>query len=175
MDKQKKIVITIIIFLVTLVMILSIMNLGDVEHKKLLEEKSIFEINTDNETYSIDMEYLISLNPVDIVANLDTSLSNSQKLNMQAIELIDIINSFNISLNNIEMIHIKSLDGYNSIVSIDELLQDNNVYICIALDNEPLKTKSKGGMGPYLMIIQSSTFSQRWVKYIQEINIYESN
>ena len=169
MSKEAKFISFVMILLMLSVGVFAYFNRGDVAYKEYLQEESIFEITVDDHKHLVDMEYLIDLKPVDIVANLDTSTTEPTDIFLKGVELKVIFDSFDIDYSNIDSVVFKSLDGYSSAITYDELIQEDNIYICFSLDDKPLLTKAQGGMGPYLMIIQSSKFSQRWCKYIQEI------
>jgi hypothetical protein len=45
------------------------------------------------------------------------------------------------------------------------------VYIVYAIDNKPLGKKEDGGAGPFELVIKNDPFSQRWCKFVSEVEI----
>lgn len=69
------------------------------------------------------------------------------------------------------MVQFRALDGYASAVTGQEVLTEDNVYLCIYMNGERLKPKQEGGLGPYLIVIKNDRFSQRWCKFVEEIQV----
>ncbi len=165
---QAKIIGIIVAVLVVIVAVFAYLNAGDVSYKKELEMNAIFELKVGEETAQITMDDMLSLDPVNIDAVMDTSNTDPTDVSFSGVELKKIFDFAGLEINS-ETIEVRSLDGYTSALTKEEIMQDDNVYICIAMGEEPLPPKSEGGMGPYLMIIKSSEFSQRWCKFVQEV------
>ncbi len=168
LSKQTKILIGIIAGLCALVALFAFLNAGDVSYKKTLEMNAIFELKNSEESKQITMNNMLALTPAEIPAVMDTSNTNPTDVTFVGVQLKDIFDFANMEING-DVIEVRALDGYTSALTKEEVMQDNNVYICIAMDGQTLKTKSEGGMGPYLMIIKSSAYSQRWCKFVQEV------
>ncbi|MDZ7837619.1 MAG: hypothetical protein U5N58_06515 [Actinomycetota bacterium] len=45
------------------------------------------------------------------------------------------------------------------------------MYIAIEKDGQPLGDKDSGGSGPYQIIVKKDTFSQRWCKFLVELEL----
>ena len=69
------------------------------------------------------------------------------------------------------MVIVRAIDGYTVALSIEEVLDEENVYLAYAIDGKPLRSKSQGGSGPYQLIVRKDQFSQRWCKFVVEIEI----
>lgn len=171
MKKNTKIVIGIIIVLVIGLAIFSVLNRGDLELKQKLQSNAQFQINYDDKTITVTMDDMINLSPVEFEANYDTSNNSGEIVKFTGVEIKNIFKKYDIEINDDNVIEVKALDGYSSALTGSEVLTDDNTYICLLKEGESLGTKSDGGMGPYLMIIKSSNFSQRWCKFVQEINV----
>ncbi len=168
--KQTIILIAIISILVFFVGVFAFLNSGDIAYKKNLEMNEIFDIRIGEERIPVTMDDVVALNPVEFNAILDTSTTDPKDVLYRGVEIKDILTSKHIDFSTATMFEVRSLDGYASAISVEEILNDNFAYICIAEGNKPLKTKKEGGWGPYLMIVKSP-FSNRWCKFVQEIVI----
>ncbi len=172
MSKSKKsaiIICVIVVILGAAVAIFASLNAGDVAYKKELEMSAIYEIKQGDTIAQVTMDDMLALSPVTVDAVLDTSTTDPTDVQFSGVELKKVLESKGIDFSGADSVEVRSLDGYTSAITADEIMMDDNVYICIAQGEESLKTKSEGGMGPYLMIIKSSSYSQRWCKFVQEI------
>ncbi len=180
MSKKKSVIVLVVVIAVLgiAVGVLAALNAGDVAYKKELEMNAVYEIKIGEDTYKISMDNMLALAPVTFSAVLDTSVTDPEDVNFVGVELKKVFESVGVDISGAGTVEIRSLDGYTSALSEEEILQDDNVYITIAeevigqdgqITQEALKTKSEGGMGPYLMIVKSSQFSQRWCKFVQEV------
>ncbi len=66
---------------------------------------------------------------------------------------------------------VKAEDGYQTVLSKDEALLKDNAYICFLMNGAPIKGKLQKGHGPLRLIIRNDEFGQRWVKYVNRIEI----
>lgn len=87
----------------------------------------------------------------------------------KGIEMSKLFHSLNVDLSNVERITFNATDGYRIILSIDEINEPNNAYLTFERDGKLLKSKKKGGNGPFQLVIRQDPFSQRWIKHVDEI------
>jgi hypothetical protein len=66
---------------------------------------------------------------------------------------------------------VKAEDGYQTVLSKDESILKDNAYLCFLMNGAPIKGKAQKGHGPLRLIIRSDEFGQRWVKYVNRIEI----
>ena len=66
-----------------------------------------------------------------------------------------------------------TIDGYAAALSMDKVMDDDNVYLAYKRDGELLGTKTDGGNGPYQLIISKDKFSQYWVKFAYQGELFE--
>ena len=118
---------------------------------------------------TVKMQDILDLSPVEFTAVMDTSTSGPATVTFTGVELRKLCEESGIEIEPGMIVQVKALDGYASALTGEEVLTGDNVYICIYMNGETLKTKSEGGMGPYLMIIKSAPYSQRWCKFVEEI------
>ena len=70
-----------------------------------------------------------------------------------------------------QQVIVRSVDGYVVALNVEEVLQDENIYLVYAMDGEGLGTKEDGGSGPYQVIIRNDPFSQRWSKFVTDVEL----
>lgn len=170
--KKETLVIIICITLLTVaVAVLAALGANDIGLKRELEMNAEFVIKYNDAEQRVTMQDMINLKPVDFDAVLNTSNTSPKVVKFTGVELSKICESKGIDISSALVFEVRALDGYSSALSIDEVLSEGNVYICIYMDGEVLKPKSEGGFGPYMMVISSSVYSQRWCKYVQEVVI----
>ena len=170
MKKQTKILIAIVAALVVIVAAFALLNRGNAAEKQRMQTDAVFKITQGEKTLcEVNMADLQAIGLKQIQATMDTSTTDATAVTFTAVQVKDILAYKKVSLTGVGTLEFKALDGYASAVSIAEIQQDQNVFICTQKDGKNLGTKAEAGMGPYLMIIKSSQFSQRWCKFVAEI------
>lgn len=116
-------------------------------------------------------ENIKALGEVDFSAILDTSDTDPKEHTYTGVPLKKVIEECGISLNGKSKIVVRAVDGYTVALTVDEVLDEDNIYLAYGIDGKPLKSKSQGGSGPYQLIVRKDQFSQRWCKFIVEIEV----
>lgn len=168
-EKRNVGIIVTAVFLVMAVAVLAYLNAGNVEGKKELEAQAEFLLAAGSREFRVARQDLVDLQPQDFAAVLQTSTTGPTTLNLTGVELRQLLAVYKIALTEGSTLEVHSLDGYTSIVSGAEVLEEDNVYICISLDGEPLKTRKEGGWGPYLLVLKNVQYAQRWCKFLEKI------
>ncbi len=174
MKKVKKSTLIVIIGVVVLaaaVAVFAVLNADDISYKRELEMNAEFVVKYGDAEKRVTMQDMLDMKPVEFSATMDTSTTDPTPVMFTGVELKNICESLDIDISSAEVFEVRALDGYSSAVVLDEVLTEGNVYICLLMNGEVLKTKSEGGFGPYMMVINSAEFSQRWCKFVQEIDI----
>ena len=158
--------------LVIVVGVTAILNSSSVRQRKELQDSACIIIKRGGEEIaSIDMEYISSIGKVDFQADLDTSETDPEEHQYSGVPLIKVLGSLGISLSGIETVVIKALDEYTVAFDISEVKDEENMYIVYKIDGQHLKDKSQGGSGPYQIIVRKDPYSQRWCKFVMEIDL----
>jgi len=166
------IIASIVAVLVLVVVITALLNTGNIAEKKELEKQAVIQVISGDEVLGeIDMELIENLRPVVFNANLDTSDSGPETHQYRGIALNKVLEALDIDMNGYSTAIAKAIDGYNVAYGADEVMDDNNIYIAIERDGEPLGSKSTGGSGPYQIIVTKDQFSQRWCKFVVELEL----
>lgn len=120
----------------------------------------------------IEGEYIYSFeDSVTFPAVVRSSGKKPVETEYKGIELIKLFSALNMDVSDAERLTFNASDGYRIILSIDEIYEPNNVYLTYERDGKPMKSKEKGGNGPFQLVIRQNPFSQRWIKHVEEIII----
>lgn len=164
-------ILTIIGALAVIVGVTAYLNLGDLAFKKESQENAVFLIKCGGQEAKVDMSLVKSLPKVDFEANIKKSGKDPVKHIFTGAPLRKIFEAVNVSFDGKEKVIVKAVDGYTSAITMDEAMQEDNVYIVYAIDNKPLGKKEDGGAGPFELVIKNDPFSQRWCKFVSEVEI----
>ena len=173
MKKRNIIIISsVIAVLIVVVAITAFLNAGDVSEKKALEQEAVIQVSSGGDILAeIDMGLIQELGPAGFNANLDTSDSGPEPHQYTGILLNDILEKLDINTESYDTVTAKAIDGYNVVYETSEVLDEDNIYLAIMRDGEPLGSKSTGGSGPYQIIVTKDSFSQRWCKFVIELEL----
>ena len=171
--KSNKIVIIIIVVLSLIVCIAASINLLSAGSRMSLAANAEIQVKSDgNLLFTVTPDILTQLGIIDFKASLNADGKEPVQHTYSGIPLKDIIELSNIKLENIDQVNVVAVDGYTVALPVNEIKADNNIYLVIKDNGEYLGTiKDKNGRGPYMIVIRKDPFSQRWVKYVCEIDI----
>lgn len=157
--------------LIIVVGVFAFMNRELVKDKGYAQENAEVIVKKGDLETVLGYESIKALGEVDFSAILDTSTSDPEEHTYTGVPLKKVIEETGISLNEKDKVVIRAIDGYTVAFTIDEVLDEDNVYMAYGMDGKPLKSKSKGGSGPYQIIVRKDQFSQRWCKFVVEIEV----
>ena len=170
--KNLIIILSVVAALIIVVAVMTFLNSDSARQRKEQQDKAYILIKKDGEEIAnIDMKYISSIGEVDFHANLDTSETDPEEHQYIGVPLIKILNSLGISIDGVETVIVRALDGYTVIFDISEVKDEENIYIAYKIDGQYLKNKSQGGSGPYQIIARKDPYSQRWCKFVMEIDL----
>ncbi|SCY52133.1 molybdopterin-dependent oxidoreductase [Alkaliphilus peptidifermentans] len=168
---NKKVLIT-ILFLIGLIALTAYINRGTIKDKAVMIENAELSIKeAGNEGMKLDFTLIQLLGEETFVANLKSSGKDPVEHQYKGVPLKAILNSANVSFEEKKQVIVRSVDGYTVALTVEEVLDDDNVYIAYERNGEPLGTKEEGGSGPYQVIIRKDPFSQRWAKFVVEVEL----
>jgi hypothetical protein len=157
-----------LIVVVTLVLV----NRGDAELRRALEENRQFQILVEgNIAVTVSLNDLIDMHPQEFITVMNTSANAPQEVSLKGVELRVLLDAFGIDAPPDASFIVSALDGYVSPLTRSEVYKEENAYICYSMDGEILKTWSDGGYGPFMMVLRSELFAQRWCKYVETIDV----
>lgn len=151
--------------------VFAFMNRELVKDKGYAHENAGVIIKEEDLEIVLGYENIKALGEVDFSAILDTSDTDPEEHIYTGVPLKNIIEEADFSLNDKSQVVVKGIDGYTVALSIEEVLDEENVYLAYAVNGKALKPKSQGGSGPYQLIVRKDQFSQRWCKFVVEIEV----
>lgn len=163
MKKQYLIVIGIVILisLISIFISLKMLEPQIVEQKVNLENSQINIIDGED-LFSMTLDDFESIGVESFEAVLDTSTTDASTHDYEGVQLKDIFSHYNIDLNNKDTIVLTGADGYSVAYSIDEVIEDENVYIAYKEDDVTID---------YQSIVTEDTFSNRRCKWLTRIEV----
>lgn len=159
-----------LMFVATVIAIM--LNRGDPELRRALEENREFLIRMDGETIAtVSLQDLIDLKPIEFTTTMSTSISRPRQVALEGVELRLLLEAKEIETADATGFVFNGYDRYYSPLSLKEVERPEFIYVCLKMDGEILKPQSEGGMGPFLMVTRDTPFAQRWCKYVEAVDI----
>ncbi|AOY76271.1 molybdopterin-dependent oxidoreductase [Clostridium formicaceticum] len=169
---MKKFIPIAIAVLIIIVGISAYLNRGYVKDKQTMVENASIVLKEDDEEIDVvDLAWIEDLQPIEFKANLKSSGKDPVEHSYKGVALRKVLESKNLSLEDKQQINIRSIDGYTVALGVQEVLEEDNVYIAYERNGEPLGRKEEGGSGPYQIILRKDPFSQRWAKFVVEVEL----
>ena len=175
MKKANKIVYIALGLLLVIVVILALLNKGDQELRRALEENREFIVRIDGaDAAVVSLQDIIDLRPQEFTTTFGTSATPPRDTTLRGVELRILLELLDIDITGASRIMVTGLDSYYSPLTVSEAMQEGGVYICYSMDGEILKPQSEGGFGPFMMVMRGSRFAQRWCKYVEAVDVISS-
>lgn len=168
-----KIIIIVIAVLALLTGILAAINLGKSgERRELLEAAEIRVMKGDTQAGIITMETVEALPSQDFSANLKSTGNDPVEHTYTGVPLSAVLKEAGISLGDSQRVLAVSADGYTVPMDREEVEKEDNIYLVYQDNGEYLGSlDDKDGQGPYMIVIRDDAFSQRWGKYVVELEL----
>ncbi len=174
MKKSNILIVSSIIVLVAITGVFAFLNSAGAGQNKTLEEEAAIIITSNGENIAkIDMELFERAGLTDFYADLDTSKTGASRHLYTGIPLNSALQVLDIDIGDYSVVIAKASDGYTVTYDSDEIKDKDNAYIAIKRDGNLLGTRREGGEGPYQIIIRKDAFSQRWCKFLIELELVE--
>jgi len=174
MKKNTKIIVTILVVLLVTTAIGSVWNRQYASEKAaLLEKAEIAVLDEGREVSRLSMDVIGQLPTADFTAMLKSSVMKSpEEHRYTGIALSDLFASAGISLEGKTRVVVHSVDGYAVPLTIEEIQALENVYLVYKDNGQYLASYGEAdGQGPYMIVIRGDRFSQRWAKYVCELDV----
>lgn len=173
MKKRHNIIIIVIVsVLVVVIGITAYLNKDTAANKTQLNNDAIFKVMENGEEIkSYNMSQIQILGEVKFYADLKSDGTDAVKYLYTGVPLINILEDAGVNIDGKEAAIVSAIDGYIVSVSMDKVLNENNVYLTYMRGDELLGTREGGGDGPYQLIISKDKFSQFWCKYAYSVEL----
>lgn len=174
MEKKNKIIIIILTVLSVTTITGVLLNMQFAREKAILLEKSEISVLEDGlEVARLNMNTIKKLPVTDFAANLKSSVMKSPEEHIYTgVALNDLLIGIGISLENKNKVVVRSIDGYTVTLTIEEIQALDNIYLVFRDNGKYLGSyREPQGQGPYMIVIRGDLFSQRWAKYVCEMDI----
>ena len=151
--------------------VFAFMNREIVKSTGAVHENAQIILKSDGQEVKLGFDQITQLGEKEFTAIFDSSDTKPQEHSYTGVPLMNIIKELNVDIENIEQIIVRGIDGYTVALNPKEVMEEDNVYLAYKLNGKLLKGKQKGGSGPYQIIIRKDEFSQRWCKFVVEIEL----
>jgi hypothetical protein len=170
--KNLIIVITVLAVLIAVVATAAFLNAGNIRQKREQENEAYIVIKKRGEKLAeIDMDSLKLIGEVDFMADLDTSETGPVSHKYTGVPLIRVLDWVGMETSDEEVVIARALDGYTVAFNISEVKDKDNIYIAYKIDGKYMAAGSQGGSGPFQIIVRKDPYSQRWCKFVMEIEL----
>ena len=157
--------------LIVAVGVLAWLNRDSIAQKKAMQESGTFLISANGQEYTVSMDDVLSLSPRLIKVNAKSSTTDYTNKEFAGVPLKVLFDHLGVDVSAAKSVNFTAADGYSSAIPISDALDEDNCFIVIKEDGNPLGTKESGGTGPYRIILAKDQFSQRWCKFLLEITV----
>ncbi len=143
------------------------------EKKALLEAAEIAVLENGREKARLDMTVLSTMKTVEFTAHLKSSLMEKpQEHTYSGIALAELFTAAGIPLEGKKRVLVHSVDGYIVPLTVEEIKEFDNIYLVYQDNGSYLGSYGEAdGQGPYMIVIRGDRFSQRWAKYVCELDV----
>ncbi|MBN2072572.1 MAG: molybdopterin-dependent oxidoreductase, partial [Actinobacteria bacterium] len=172
-DKKKNIIIIIpvVVALLLIAGIMAFLNSGSSwMQKESGEDQQIIIRLRGKEVAVAGLEDIRKAGEIEFTTKLDTSETDPEQHYYTGVPLISVLTSLGIDAGSASTVTVKAIDGYTVAFDISEVLDEDNIYIAYRVDGKQMGSKGEGGSGPYQVIVRKDTYSQRWCKFVMEID-----
>jgi hypothetical protein len=164
--RNTKIVFIVLAVLIVAVVVLAMLNYDDIMERRELQESGTFLVTAGETTHNVSMGDLLSVGAVAV-----SSSPRGELRTFTGVPIVGILDHLGIDYSNAGTVVFTSLDGFASVISIDEALDGANTFVVFEENGEPLGTREEGGTGPYMIVVALDPFPNRWARYLMEITI----
>jgi DMSO/TMAO reductase YedYZ molybdopterin-dependent catalytic subunit len=134
-------------------------------------ERSTIAFTDSGETFfEADLEYIKGFESASFESVIRSSVLKPAKVEYTGVMLLELLYDMDVDIDVKSRVIVKGSDGYMTSVSMSEL-ESKDIYIAYEMDGKPLKPREKNGYGPFQLVIPGDPYSQRWCKYIYEVEV----
>ena len=168
---NRRVVFIIVAVLIIIVGISAYLNSGYIKDKKEIHSNAEIVVKADNDETLLTFDEIKKLGEKEFKANLKSSGNPPEEHSYIGVPLKNVIDKADINIEDKAQVVVRSVDGFTIAYNMDEILEDDNMYLAYMMDGKLFKSSEDGGSGPYQIIVRKDQFSQRWAKYVLEIEV----
>lgn len=174
MTKDNRVIILVLAVLFLATAVGAGYNMGYAREKAdLLAQAQIVISEQGRERARLNMDSLNAIGIKEFKASLKSSLmERPEEHNYSGVAFSELLQAAGIGLEGKQRVLVRSVDGYTVPLAIEEIKALDSIYL-VFKDNGKLLGSygDKGGQGPYMIVIRGDRFSQRWAKYVCELDV----
>jgi len=173
MNRNTKIIAVVLVILILATGIAVLVNYShSKERLAILERQEILLYEKGTEVCRITFSDLDEIGSTDFQADLKSStMMKPETHSYTGIPLSELFSHAGISLEDKSRVMVGSIDGYCVPLKIEEVTAMDNVFLVYKDNGEFLKPYNEPeGQGPYMIVVRGDRYSQRWGKYVTELN-----
>lgn len=171
--KQKRWIIpAVLAVLVVAVAVLATLNKEDISLEQIEKNQVVVKAG-DTELGRFDLDMVQSMQKVEFSDQIKESGKPAVGAQFGGVLLKDVLTKIGVDVSRYKNVAYKAIDMYTTPGTVDEILEDDKVYVVYERDGQQTKPKSEGGTGPLEIIIANEQFSLRNCKFLTEITLSE--
>lgn len=169
---DKKIILIVMSLLAVVLGVFVVLNMNSNEDNimKYKDEIITFKQN-DQLATTMTMEEVLSYDAQEIEVIRNTSKTEPTPYTYKGILLKTLLEEKDIELSGSKAVIASAVDGFVSVIPMDKVLEEDNVYLVYEWEGKPLGTREEDGEGPFMIIIKNDQFSQNWCKFTVEVKV----
>ena len=158
--------------LMLIISVTAMLNADGLAEKKDAQENALVRFHQEGgEAVVMDLDAVKSVGTEDFEAEIRSSSRPSSEHIFSGVPLSALLAAANIDLDAKQQVIVRSVDGFVVALTGEEVLMEENIYLIFAQDGEGLGTRDEGGSGPYQLLIRQDPFSQRWAKFVTDVEV----
>lgn len=144
---------------------------AEISEKKEIQKEALLMVKFGDTTHVLALETIRSLKEESFQAMVRSSSLTTTEHTYLGVPLSSVVALVGVPLKEENQVLVKAVDGYMVAFTGKEALEAENLYLVYRQDGKELGTKEEGGSGPYMVVVRKDPFSQRWCKFVMEVEI----
>jgi len=174
MTKDTRIILLVVAILLIVTAAGSVANQKYAADKRELSDSAVIMVRIDEiQTVRLTLDDIRLRPAVEFSAKLKSSIMDTPEDHVYTgVEMNELLSLAGVSGENKSQVVVRAVDGYQVALPIAEVRSAGRVFLVYQDNGDYLGVYGQpGGIGPYMLVIPSDRFSQRWVKYVCEIEL----
>ena len=170
MNRQTKIIIILLAIFAVIIGGALFLNRDVMEAGKAAQKSRTITVTSAGETLCVLNEDTIKALPAETFeATVRSHGMKPESAVYKGVEIHDFLKSAGMEVKGGDRLYFKGADTYLVTIEAKELQEQGHIYIVYEKDGREMQPRAEGGEGPYQVILLSDAFSQRWCKFLSEV------